>query len=229
MLYVTEHILQDRYRPRAGVYTTYSSNVILKDDNYSESPKTVRESIKESQVRFLAIGSLAQMYKAPDVVLSSMAKLQNMGLNVYLTWFGDGKFKASMIQLAKELNIINHVNFAGTVTKDIIQKEFERTDIYLHVAHTEGLPRALVEAMAYGLPCIGSAVGGIPELLDEEAIIKPNNSKMLVNKIQYFIADSALMQQQADRNWNEAHKYHNDILTLRRDEFYDVVKNISRI
>ena len=93
------------------------------------------------------------------------------------------------------------------------------------VSRTEGLPRALIEAMACGLPCIGSRVGGIPELLEPVALVAPGNSKELAEKIYEFVTDTTLLNSQAVRNWNEAKNYHDKILSQRRMAFYQHVIN----
>ena len=79
--------------------------------------------------------------------------------------------------------------------------------------------------MVCGLPCIGTRVGGIPELLDEKALIISGDSKALANKIQEFISNSTLMNEQAMRNWNKAKSYDNRILTQRRADFYQHIIN----
>lgn len=225
-LYVTNHILQEKYPVKEGVFTTGASNVILRDDCYSTNPHLVQDGLKYKQVRMLAVGTLAQLYKAPDVMLKALAIVKEKGYNPYLTWFGDGQYRMPMINMAKELGLEENVNFAGSVKQDVIRNEFERTDLFVHASRAEGLPRALIEAMAYGLPCIGSFVAGIPELLSPEAIIQPNDVDGLAEKMLLFIEDHQFAQKEANKNWEESKKYHNEILTERRNAFYDeLIKN----
>lgn len=181
-LYVTNHILQDKYPVKEGVFTTGASNVILRDDCYSAEPHKVVDREKNAQVRMLAVGTLAQLYKAPDVILKALAIVKSKGYNPFLTWFGDGRYRQPMIKMAEELGLKDNVSFVGAVKQDVIRKEFEQTDLFVHASRAEGLPRAVIEAMAYGLPCIGSSVAGIPELLSPEAIVKPNDVDRLAEK-----------------------------------------------
>ena len=92
-------------------------------------------------------------------------------------------------------------------------------DLYVQPSHTEGLPRALIEAMSVGLPCIGSRVGGIPELLSDIALFKAKNFCELSSKIQLFIDNSALRQEQCSINSEKAKEYCFDILTTKRARF----------
>lgn len=228
-LYVTNYILQKEYPVRKGIFTTGASNVILKDDYYSNKPSHVDPNLSNRQIRLLSVGSLAQMYKAPDVILKAVARIKEKGYNPYLTWFGDGKFKNDMIRLANDLGLEQNVNFAGTVKQDAIRQEFLNTDIFIHASRAEGLPRAVVEAMAYGLPCIGSAIAGVPELLDKRATVSPGSVVELSEKIDCFINNPDFMKNQAIKNWNESKKYHNDILTKRRLKFFDEVIEKSKV
>ena len=220
-LYVTNHILQGKYPVKEGVFTTGASNVILRDDCYSAEPHKVVDREKNVQVRMLAVGTLAQLYKAPDVILKALAIVKSKGYNPFLTWFGDGRYRQPMIKMAEELGLKDNVNFVGAVKQDVIRKEFEQTDLFVHASRAEGLPRAVIEAMAYGLPCIGSSVAGIPELLSPEAIVKPNDVDRLAEKILRFVENKQFAQSEANKNWDESKKYHNDILTERRLSFYD--------
>jgi glycosyltransferase involved in cell wall biosynthesis len=78
--------------------------------------------------------------------------------------------------------------------------------------------------MARGLPCIGSAVGGIPELLSEEALVPVGDAGALAAKIQEMAATPGLMRAMSQQNLGRAKDYHNDVLSKRRIEFYTYVK-----
>ncbi len=227
-LYVTSHILQNKYPVKKGVFAIGASNVILNDDCYSTEPHIVKPLEENSQIRMLSVGTLAQLYKAPDVILKALAIIKSRGYNPFLTWFGDGQYRPQIVELAEKLGLKDNVNFAGAVKQDIIRREFERTDIFVHASRAEGLPRAVIEAMAYGLPCIGSSVAGIPELLSAEAIVKPNDVDGLAEKMLYFINNSHFAQNEAIKNWKESKKYHNGILTKKRLLFYDELIKLSQ-
>lgn len=219
-LYVTNHILQGKYPVKEGVFTTGASNVILRDDCYSAEPHKVVDREKNVQVRMLAVGTLAQLYKAPDVILKALAIVRAKDITVPdLVW--RRTISSAVIKMAEELGLKDNVNFVGAVKQDVIRKEFEQTDLFVHASRAEGLPRAVIEAMAYGLPCIGSSVAGIPELLSPEAIVKPNDVDRLAEKMLRFVENKQFAQSEANKNWDESKKYHNDILTERRLSFYD--------
>lgn len=226
-LYVTDYILQKKYPCADDAFSVGASNVILTDEDYLREQPKVRENLSSKVVRFMAIGTLAQMYKAPDIVLKALALVRNKGIRFHLTWFGDGVFRDSMIRLAETLNISDSVSFPGNVLRQTINEEFNNTDIFLHASRAEGLPRALIEAMAKGKPAIGTKIAGIPEILSPEAIIPVNDVESLSEKILLFINNTELMEKLAVENLKTSHRFHKEILTKKRNEFFNQVKLIS--
>jgi len=78
--------------------------------------------------------------------------------------------------------------------------------------------------MARGLPCIGSMVGGIPELLAPEDLVKPGDAKGLANRIREVVRDPSRLARMSARNLAKAHEYRREILHERRVAFYHGVK-----
>lgn len=221
-LYVTSQTLQKRYPTDAGVFQVAASNVKIDDEVIASAPPKI---VVNKCCKLVSVGSLAQLYKAPDVVIEAIAELQKYKLDCHLTWLGDGKYKEAMKVLAEKLNVAERIDFCGNMPFARVLEFVRNSDIFLLVSRTEGLPRALIEAMACGLPCIGSRVGGIPELLEPVALVAPGNSKELAEKIYEFVTDTTLLNSQAVRNWNEAKNYHDKILSQRRMAFYQHVIN----
>ena len=81
--------------------------------------------------------------------------------------------------------------------------------------------------MARGLPCIGTNIGGIPELLEQEALVPINDPERLADKIGHFVTTPGLANAQAKRNLLEARNYAYDILEALRNQFYEYLKGIS--
>ena len=92
---------------------------------------------------------------------------------------------------------------------------------------TEGLPRALIEAMARALPCIGSSVGGIPELLSPSEQVPPGEVDALSNKILEILGDRERCCRLSRENLQRARDYHVDALHPRRRAFYRAVQEAT--
>jgi glycosyltransferase involved in cell wall biosynthesis len=118
------------------------------------------------------------------------------------------------------------VHFCGQLTNPVdVRSELDKADLFVLPSRQEGLPRAMVEAMARGLPCIGSNVGGIPELLPAEDIVPPNDVSALASKITQVLQQPARMQQMSTRNLIKAGEYKDEILNVRRRDFYQFLRN----
>lgn len=134
-----------------------------------------------------------------------------------------------MMDLAESLNVADRVCFYGNVSAEEVVTRLNGADIFLLVSKTEGLPRAMIEAMAQGLPCIGSDAGGIPELLDASVIVPKGDAEALAGKIAYMITHLSFTNQQAERNLREAANYENGLLDLKRNRFYkEIVQQVNK-
>jgi glycosyltransferase involved in cell wall biosynthesis len=85
----------------------------------------------------------------------------------------------------------------------------------------------MVEAMARALPCIGSTVGGIPELLPPEDMIPPGDVGALANKIREVVTNPERMARMSARNLEKAKDYRDEVLCDRRNEFYRYVREMT--
>jgi glycosyltransferase involved in cell wall biosynthesis len=101
-----------------------------------------------------------------------------------------------------------------------VRRELDQADLFVLPSRSEGLPRAMLEAMARALPCIGSTVGGIPELLEEKDMVPPGNVGQLAAKIREVITDSKRMELMSARNLALAREYRSEILRMKRQRFY---------
>lgn len=227
--YVTEYSLQKRYPARG--WSTFFSDVRLPDEAIigetafqKRIEKMKAKSQSYSRWCICHVGILEHLYKAPDVLLDAVASCIRKGISVEIVFIGDGRYKAQLEVQAAELGIAENVKFLGMVMagKDVFD-ELDRADLFILPSRQEGLPRALVEAMARGLPCIGSTVGGIPELLASEDLVPPGDVEALADKIEFVLSHPGRLEQMSVRNLQSAKKYHADTLNKRRIEFYEKI------
>ncbi|WP_300565258.1 glycosyltransferase [Flavobacterium sp.] len=225
VLYVTKNKLQERYPAESSAFQVSASNVKIKEGSISRQNKTL---IQKGKYSILSIGSLEQMYKSPDIVIKAISIINNQGIPCDLVWLGDGIYKEKMDVLARQLNVEKNIDFKGNVSSEMVQECLLKADVFVLASRTEGLPRAMIEAMSAGLPCIGTNVGGIPELLEPSFLIEKNNPQLLAQKIVSLIQNEQSYKEQSIRNLKESMSYSEPILQKKRQEFYEYLINLKQ-
>ncbi len=229
--YVTRSGLQKRYPP--GCWSTHYSSIdlppeaIISADQLDVRIKRLRTKSPTRPWVIVHVGMLEHFYKAPDVLLRALAICQHKDRRLRLQIIGDGRRRKELEDLARRLNVTDDVEFLGKVeTKDKLFDLLDQADLFVLPSRQEGLPRAVIEAMARGLPCIGSTVGGIPELLAGDDLVPPNDVQALNSKIEAVITDITRMEHMARRNHQKASEFTFDILKLRRKEYYTRLREV---
>jgi glycosyltransferase involved in cell wall biosynthesis len=237
--YLTSQALQRRYPPSRRAYAVGFPDVMLEDAgvpaaNIQDRYRRLRESPWQdaksgSPIRIGFIGSFARMYKGPDTLLHAAALCQK-GLNLQLEMVGTGRYLPDMKALAAKLGITDRVEFRGELPSGRAIFEFlDSIDLFVMPSRAEGLPRALVEAMSRGCPCIASAVGGIPELLESDDLVHPGSPKKLAKLILQVAADSNRLHAMSGRNLAKAAQFNPQALNESRRALLEQVKRGSSL
>jgi glycosyltransferase involved in cell wall biosynthesis len=114
------------------------------------------------------------------------------GLPYRLDIYGSGKLKEALSQLAKSLNV--KVNFMGNVPNSELPKILNQYPVFVLPSFYEGMPKALLEAMACGCAVIGTKVDGIRELIKDNinGILCDTTSESIRNTIEEVMNDKNL-------------------------------------
>jgi glycosyltransferase involved in cell wall biosynthesis len=241
--YVTKRALQKRYP--AGFMGVSVSDVELPDEAMIDgAPTTDCASVelhstgfrpsghrvyRSPAQRLVTVGSLAQMYKGTDVLIEAVAHCVRWGLDLTAVIVGEGRYRSELMAQANRVGLDSRIRFVGQVTAgEAVRRILDEADLFVLPSRTEGMPRALIEAMARALPCIGSAVGGIAELLDESELVAPGDAVALAAKIREVVSDVARLTTLSRRNLERAQEYRNVVLRLRRRRYYTHVRDITQ-
>ncbi|EOD9422216.1 glycosyltransferase [Vibrio campbellii] len=199
----------------------YSSNVpsyVFSSFNSDEIKFKKRSFHRTDKVELISVGRLEGEKGHADLIVSlSEIKLD---IPLELTLIGDGTKLSTLKLLSEQYGV--KVNFTGAISnRERLFKHLEQADLFVIPSHTEGMPRALLEAMAIGLPCIGSSVGGIPEVLDDQMLFYPNNPDSCRKKILELINDRNSAELQSRRNVNFIHdNYSKESLDDKKINFW---------
>lgn len=220
VIYVTKDKLQQSYPSNINAFQTYASDVVIKD--IVQKAKVLET---KDVYRIISVGSLEQMYKGPDVLLKAIKILIDNNIKVTLTWLGHGQYLEDMIKLSTDLKINEYVEFKGSVDAITLTKNLDESDVFVLASRTEGLPRAIVEAMARALPCIGSDVGGIPELVNNELVVISENSNQIAERIELLLKNENFYNKMSNYSLEKSSEFKQDILEERRLSFFKSLQN----
>jgi len=140
---------------------------------------------------FLVYGRLVQE-KGFDIVLRAYAQLSNKSKKLLVV--GDGPERASLRELAQELEIESYVDFKGVIHgKELVEVIQNAFSVIVPSRWYEVFGLTNIEAMACGRPVIASRIGGIPDVVKDEGVgllFEPENVQQLRDAMMFFVEDS---------------------------------------
>ncbi len=162
---------------------------ILVVENYCRIPE-LSEKERKRQILFLGeIGQRKGCMDIPEILEKAFAKTGK----VETVLAGDGDL-AKVEGLIAEKGLSDSVSFPGWVRGDRKTKLLGQSSIFLFPSYKEGMPMALLEAMAYGLAIVTTDVGGIPKLLEDGVsgyLCRPGETQQLADRLAQLLADDA--------------------------------------
>ena len=114
---------------------------------------------------------------------------------VHLLLVGDGPYKDTLATCVLNANASRYVHFLGR--RSDVNTILANSDIFVLSSNHEGLPNSLMEAMAMGLPCVATDVGGVRQLITDETkgiVVSPKSSTDIVAAVAYYIENCKEME-----------------------------------
>ena len=155
-------------------------------------------------LRCVAVGRLVEC-KGLGALLRAMSIL-GPG-RVQLEIVGSGPCETALRALAAELGVAESVQFAGALGRDAVAEAHRRADLYTMAPRAESFGIAFAEALASGLPVVGSTVGGIPEFVEagrNGLLVRPDDPAALAEAIRRFADSPTLRAEFGARNREKA-------------------------
>lgn len=126
-------------------------------------------------------------------LLEALAILKRNGRKFHTVIVGEGYERGAIDSARQRLGLRDDVTLTGH--KNDVRPYFAIANLFLMPSHSEGSPNSLLEAMAAGVPCVASAVGGIPEIMTDEhtGLLTPaRNPEALAKAIERLLDDATL-------------------------------------
>ncbi|MBS1799367.1 MAG: glycosyltransferase family 4 protein [Acidobacteria bacterium] len=125
-------------------------------------PRPFRTSPEAFEV--LCVGRLVST-KGQRILIEAAEQLVRQGRSFQLRFVGDGPDRSELEHLVSGKGLAAQIRFEGPINQDRILAFYRQADIFALASFAEGIPVVLMEAMAMEIPCIATAINGIPELI----------------------------------------------------------------
>lgn len=148
----------------------------------------------------LAVGRLDPI-KGFDVIIEALAYLERRGIVARCQLIGAGPLEPSLRRLAAAKGVTHRIEFAGAQPQSMVREALDSATMFLLPSQVtadgnrDGIPVALMEAMASGCPVVSTRVSGIPELIEDGVsglLVEPRDPKALADAIARLLGDPAL-------------------------------------
>lgn len=178
-----------------------------------EVPPQVKQRKPGELVRCVAVGRMVAK-KAPILLLDAVRRAMEIVSGLRLDYVGDGDLLPAARQYVQAFNLADRVTLHGSQPQEVVQRLMDGADIFVQhsiidpdTGDEEGLPVAILEAMAQSLPVVSTRHAGIPEaVLDGLTgfVVNEGDVRVMAERIAMLARDSALRQQLGGAGWERA-------------------------
>ncbi|MGD9130305.1 MAG: glycosyltransferase [Candidatus Bathyarchaeota archaeon] len=179
------------------------------------------EKVFREDWEVISVAALEQV-KALPYLIRAMKRLNDNKLAI----IGDGPERENLEALSLNLGLNSRVFFLGQVDHSMVWDFLQRAKVFVLPSVSEGTPRAIIEAMACGLPIVATKVGGVPEVITNDVngfLVPPQDEDALAEAIENLLKDANLRKRISNENREKAKKYDMRIIGQR---MYDYLRSI---
>ena len=159
---------------------------------YNPCPRVNRrEDIRENNILFA--GTIIPRKGYGDLI-KAFAKIAKKYPNWKIIFAGNGEIENAK-KIASEYGISNQIVFPGWINGKKKEETFQKASIYCLASDGEGFPMGVLDAWAYGIPCVVTPVGGIPDIIKDEVnglIFPVGDIDTLASKLEKLITNKDL-------------------------------------
>ncbi|OGC47113.1 MAG: hypothetical protein A3A94_03660 [Candidatus Portnoybacteria bacterium RIFCSPLOWO2_01_FULL_43_11] len=179
--------------PNGVSLKNFKINNLRETDERQESELKLKLGVKTNEKVIITVSRLVKKNAVDDLIKAG----QYLDLPFKILIIGQGKDEQKLKSLVEKLKFKNKVIFLGYIKHLDLPQYLSISDVFVRPSLSEGLGNAFLEAMAVGLPVIGTPVGGIPDFLKEREtglFCEPGNPKSIALKIKEILSDNELKE-----------------------------------
>ena len=150
-----------------------------------------REDLRKKHILFA--GTIIPR-KGYETLIRSFAKIASKNPDWKVVFAGNGEIEDAM-KIVEDCGIENQVKFLGWVAGEDKERAFQEASIYCLASDGEGFPMGVLDAWAYGIPCVVTPVGGIPDILvdgENGLVFNVGNIELLAEKLDEIINNDTI-------------------------------------
>jgi len=160
-----------------------------------------KSSSDNCRKEILYVGRLI-FWKGVQILIEAFSQILKTQYDCILIIVGDGPIKGDLEELAYNLHISSSVSFSGNISQKDLNYRYSKANVFVlpsinYMEQTEGLGVVLLEAMASGVPVIGSNIGGIPDIIKNEInglLVPPGDPEALASAIMKILNNPELAE-----------------------------------
>lgn len=213
-IFLEDHILKEKFETcRFGISISRFNIAYIKqllNRDYSNKIKIVHCGVDLKVQNFveqdrlsstiMAIGRLDEI-KGFVYLVEACKELQEAGKEFVCNIIGDGPLRPQFESLIADYGLEGKVNLLGAKPQEEVRRHLETSTVFAlpsvctKEGNMDGIPVALMEAMASGIPVVSTKVSGIPELIEDGKngyLIEPANPSQLAATLKNMLADESL-------------------------------------
>lgn len=215
--YVNGTVLPSKYPASPGTPWDVVSSIRLSQADLS-GPRTFTDFRRP--IRLVHVGTLTPRKRIQDL-LEACRLLRQQGTRAELHIVGDGPERSRLTDMAERLGLEGAVHFHGHLAgRSALHAVLDYADLFLLASASEGLPRAVIEAMGRGLPVVAANSPGIEELVDDDELFAVGDTRMLVARVEQLARMPNRLTALSHSNVQKSGCFRSEVLSPKRAALY---------
>ena len=187
---IEDGLLQEGYEQRKIVRIPNFIDQHIFHPPDDQTRDRIRKQLGFTYKRIVTFSGRLVERKGPDILLDAWKTLTQEYENILLIILGGGPLESNLKEQCRVLGIEKDVTFYGFVNN--VYDYLAAADIFVFPSFQEGLPNAVLEAMACGLPVISSRIGGVIDMIrngENGLLFEPGNTHQLAGALKRLLSD----------------------------------------
>ncbi|CAB1063931.1 hypothetical protein D1BOALGB6SA_8716 [Olavius sp. associated proteobacterium Delta 1] len=193
--------------PRREIQVIYNGCNVHEFKNNRNSRYILRKKLgisKQAQA-LIFVGGLLKEKGVHELLEAFLAYLSSIHPNLHLIYVGDGPEYQNISNTILSKKLSHRIHLVGGKPNSEINQWLSTADIFVFPSYFEGLPNAILEAMACGLPVVATDVGGIPEIVENGKsgiLIGTRSANSIATAIQFLLENTEMRERMGQEGRN---------------------------